>query len=50
MRKIAFGYSTRCNIKCGHCVADGEPFIYFDDIAVGTRTIPQLSQDPFPRF
>lgn len=21
MRKIAFGYSTRCNIKCAHCVA-----------------------------
>lgn len=23
-RKIAFGYSTRCNIKCGHCVAADE--------------------------
>ncbi|MEN8258543.1 MAG: radical SAM protein [Thermodesulfobacteriota bacterium] len=22
MRKTAFGYSTRCNIKCEHCVAD----------------------------
>lgn len=21
MRKIAFGYSTRCNVKCAHCVA-----------------------------
>ncbi len=21
MRKIAFGYSTRCNIRCGHCVS-----------------------------
>lgn len=21
MKKIAFGYSTRCNVKCGHCVA-----------------------------
>jgi len=21
MRKIAFGYSTRCNIRCSHCVA-----------------------------
>ncbi len=21
MRKIAFGYSTRCNVKCKHCVA-----------------------------
>ena len=21
MRKLAFGYSTRCNIRCGHCVA-----------------------------
>ena len=24
MRKIAFGYSTRCNIRCSHCVAAGE--------------------------
>jgi len=24
MRTIAFGYSTRCNIRCGHCVAAGE--------------------------
>jgi MoaA/NifB/PqqE/SkfB family radical SAM enzyme len=26
MRKIAFGYSTRCNIRCTHCVAAGEVF------------------------
>jgi MoaA/NifB/PqqE/SkfB family radical SAM enzyme len=24
MRKIAFGYSTRCNIRCAHCVAVGD--------------------------
>lgn len=24
MRNIAFGYSTRCNIRCNHCVAAGE--------------------------
>ena len=24
MRKIAFGYSTLCNLRCGHCVAKGE--------------------------
>jgi len=24
MRNIAFGYSTRCNIQCDHCVAAGE--------------------------
>ena len=24
MRKIAFGYSTRCNVKCEHCVAAGD--------------------------
>jgi len=24
MRKIAFGYSTRCNINCAHCVAAGD--------------------------
>lgn len=23
MRKIAFGYSTRCNVQCEHCVAAG---------------------------
>lgn len=23
MRKLAFGYSTSCNIRCGHCVAEG---------------------------
>ncbi len=25
MRKLAFGYSTTCNIRCEHCVAAGEP-------------------------
>lgn len=24
MRKIAFGYSTRCNIRCAHCVATSD--------------------------
>lgn len=24
MRNIAFGYSTTCNIRCGHCVAAGD--------------------------
>jgi len=24
MRKIAFGYSTRCNVRCEHCVAGDE--------------------------
>ena len=24
MRKIAFGYSTRCNIRCAHCVATND--------------------------
>ena len=24
MRKVAFGYSTRCNVRCEHCVAAGE--------------------------
>lgn len=24
MRKLAFGYSTMCNLRCGHCVAAGE--------------------------
>ncbi len=30
MRKLAFGYSTRCNIRCEHCVAD-------EDFAVGKK-------------
>ncbi len=26
LRQIAFGYSTQCNIRCGHCVAaDASP-------------------------
>jgi organic radical activating enzyme len=24
MRKLAFGYSTRCNVRCEHCVAAGD--------------------------
>ena len=24
MRKVAFGYSTHCNVRCDHCVAAGE--------------------------
>ncbi len=24
MRKLAFGYSTRCNLRCEHCVAAGD--------------------------
>lgn len=24
MRKVAFGYSTKCNIRCEHCVAAGD--------------------------
>ena len=30
MRKLTFGYSTRCNIRCEHCVAD-------EDCAVGKK-------------
>ena len=24
LRKIAFGYSTQCNLRCAHCVASQE--------------------------
>lgn len=24
LRKLAFGYSTQCNLRCGHCIAAGE--------------------------
>ena len=27
MRNIAFGYSTRCNIRCAHCVAAGDTLL-----------------------
>ena len=27
MKNIAFGYSTRCNIQCNHCVAAGEQLV-----------------------
>ena len=30
MRKLAFGYSTRCNIRCEHCVAT-------EDVADGRK-------------
>lgn len=36
MRKIAFGYSTRCNVRCEHCVAA-------DDIA-GQQTTMELDR------
>ena len=38
MRKIAFGYSNRCNIRCAHCVAVG-------DIPVNEKMEPSKARE-----
>ncbi len=38
MRKIAFGYSNRCNIRCAHCVAVG-------DIPVNEKMDPSKARE-----
>jgi MoaA/NifB/PqqE/SkfB family radical SAM enzyme len=44
MRKIAFGYSTRCNIKCEHCVAaDGTRQSEKMELAIAKETIAELA-------
>lgn len=43
MRKIAFGYSTACNLRCGHCVAAEEvPKVATMEFQNAIRTIEQL--------
>lgn len=43
MRKIAFGYSTACNLRCGHCVAVGdEPSALTLDLKNAVCVIEQL--------
>ncbi len=45
MRKIAFGYSTRCNIRCSHCVAAGEaPETTKMEPAAAQRAIRDLAE------
>jgi MoaA/NifB/PqqE/SkfB family radical SAM enzyme len=45
MRNIAFGYSTRCNIKCDHCVAAGEePTTSKMELQQAKRTINELAE------
>ncbi len=42
MRKIAFGYSTRCNLRCAHCVAaEDVP----DNIKMDLETAKGIIQD-----
>ncbi|MGB5155996.1 radical SAM protein [Desulfobacterium sp. N47] len=44
-RQIAFGYSTRCNIKCAHCVAaDGSPGIDKMDFNRAKETIEEMAR------
>ncbi len=44
MRKIAFGYSTRCNIKCEHCVAaDAVPLNLKMDLAQAKDIIAEMA-------
>ncbi len=43
-RQIAFGYSTRCNIRCGHCVAaDGSPGTDKMDFVRATEIIEEMA-------
>jgi len=45
MRKLAFGYSTRCNIRCEHCVAtDNIPASNKMDFDKAKETIAQMAQ------
>lgn len=45
MRNIAFGYSTRCNIKCSHCVAAGEqPVSTKMELQQAKKTIDELAE------
>jgi sulfatase maturation enzyme AslB (radical SAM superfamily) len=44
MRKIAFGYSTRCNVKCEHCVAaDGIQESAKMELALAKEIIGELA-------
>ena len=45
MRKLAFGYSTRCNIRCEHCVAtDDIPASNKMNLDKAKETIVQMAQ------
>ncbi len=45
MRKIAFGYSTRCNIKCEHCVAaDAIPVNIKMELAQAKEIIAEMAE------
>lgn len=44
MRKVAFGYSTRCNVRCEHCVAaDGVVNTEKMDLAQASEVITELA-------
>lgn len=44
VRNIAFGYSTLCNIKCGHCVAaEGSPSAQKMELAKAKEIIVELA-------
>ena len=45
VRQIAFGYSTQCNIRCGHCVAaDASPRTAKMEIGRAQDIIQEMSQ------
>lgn len=44
MRKLAFGYSTKCNIRCAHCVATAEKAIRTMDHGRAQEIIVELAQ------
>jgi len=46
MRKIAFGYSTRCNIMCEHCVAADSNFVSAKmDLAQAKKIITEMAHE-----
>jgi MoaA/NifB/PqqE/SkfB family radical SAM enzyme len=45
MRKIAFGYSTRCNIHCRHCVAGNDSSVPIKmELAQAVRIVDELAE------
>ena len=45
VRQIAFGYSTQCNIRCGHCVAaDASPAIAKMDFDRAKKILREMAR------
>ena len=45
MRNVAFGYSTRCNIRCAHCVAAGDIAVHGKmELARAKKSIREMAE------